>query len=85
MKKELRVFSATWCSPCQAMKPTLTELQAEGHDVDIKLLDAEENKDMAIELSIRSVPTLILFNDGKEIARTLGNKSRQEILDFVRQ
>ena len=64
---------ATWCGPCQAMAPVL---DAAAHDLEpglrIGKLDTDAQPDIAARYAIRSIPTLILFRNGQEVARTSG-------------
>ena len=66
-------FSAEWCGPCRMMAPILEELakDLEGNTKIVKLdIDASQGK--AAEYHVTSVPTIIIFKDGKEVDRTVG-------------
>lgn len=63
---EVLKFSATWCTPCKVMSATLKD--AEG----IKEIDIDQNRELAIEYNVRSVPTLVFLKDGVEVERTKG-------------
>lgn len=66
-------FWATWCGPCQMMAPVFAQL-AERHRRDLRVgkLDTDAAPQTAAQFSIRSIPTIILFRGGREIARTAG-------------
>jgi thioredoxin 1 len=73
-------FSATWCSPCQQLKPILEELATEldgkarlGH------VDVDQNQGLAQKHSVTSVPTMILFANGKMKERMLGLQPKNAI------
>ncbi len=66
-------FWATWCGPCQMMAPVFAQL-AERHRADVRVgkLETDAAPHTAAQFSIRSIPTLILFRSGREVARTAG-------------
>jgi thioredoxin 2 len=67
-------FWAPWCGPCRAMAPVLDRVASEmGTRVQVAKLNTDENQQIAGQLGIRSIPTLILFQRGKEIARRSGS------------
>lgn len=78
----LVAVKASWCGPCQTLTPILEELQSEGHP--IYLLDADEHGDFVGMNAIRSVPTMIVFRDGKEVQRVSGLKTKDEILEILK-
>lgn len=79
--KQVLKFSAAWCGPCQALSMTI-----KGEDdwgVDIKEIDIDEELDMSAEYGIRSVPTLVLMQDGKEVKRKSGALSKAQLREFI--
>lgn len=79
-------FSASWCGPCKAMAPAL-ESFAEGrrNEIAVVKLDIDEVPGIAAKYSIRSVPTLMLFKDGKPLAMKAGMMSEAQLAHFVDQ
>ena len=75
-------FTADWCNPCQRTRPITDELKREGL-VDFLYVDVDIEIKLAEQFGIKSIPTYILIEDGKEIKRMNGAKTRQEFLDFV--
>jgi len=69
-------FWAAWCAPCVTMEPYLRELAAklEGRGVPVLRLDVDdgESRELALELGVTSVPTLVLFAGGREVMRVVG-------------
>lgn len=73
-------FGASWCGPCKAMKPVIEELSAEYKGrATIWEIDIDSQKSLATDYMVQSIPTLILFKDGKEIQRFVGLQSKSTI------
>jgi thioredoxin 1 len=79
-------FWAAWCAPCRMMAPVLSEMAEEldGKAV-IAKIDVDANKKMAAQYGIRSIPTLILFKEGKQVNKFTGVKSKQALLKAIRE
>ncbi len=74
-------FWASWCMPCKMMAPVLNEVAEEAGDkVTIAKLNVDEQKATAARFSVRSIPTMILFQNGKEVKRIVGVKSKDYLL-----
>ena len=72
-------FTATWCPPCDALKPTLQSLSTARTDVEIVTLDVEESPVVAGRFGVRAMPTLILFLAGQPRAQLVGAHSRDKL------
>ena len=81
MKKILR-FTASWCQPCKSLAINLDEAKL---DVLIEVVDIDTQDALAIEYMIRSVPTLVLVEDGKEIKRMSGVKSVSQLKEWANE
>lgn len=77
-------FFATWCGPCKMLAPVLEEVskEFEGRAKVVKV-DVDELRDLAMEYHIASVPTVILFKDGKLVAQTMGFRPKQQFSDAL--
>jgi thioredoxin 2 len=77
---------AAWCGPCRSFAPTFaqaaTQLQGRCR---LAKLDSEANPQLSAQLGIRSIPSLILFKDGQEIARQSGALPLPQLLAWLRQ
>ena len=78
-------FWAPWCGPCRMVAPILDELSPvyEGK-VNIVKLNTDENQDIANEYGIRSIPTMIIFKDGKVFAQRVGALPKSGIEEFIK-
>ena len=65
-------FFATWCGPCKMLSPELEKLAEKRNDVTVLKVDIDEAMDIARSFGIMSVPTMILFKDGKEVSKKTG-------------
>ena len=75
-------FYADWCGPCKMMLPIIeelaNELQGKGK---VGKINVDENQDLALKYDVMSIPTLIIFKDGKEIKRFVGVRDKNELLE----
>ena len=66
-------FWAEWCVPCHMVSPVVEEIgRDKGDDLQVAKLNIDENPDITRRFGVMSIPTLMLFKDGKEIARVVG-------------
>jgi thioredoxin 1 len=77
-------FYATWCGPCQMMMPVIDELAKEAKDFTVAKLDIDQAPEVAAKYNVMSVPTFILFKDGKEAARMMGAMPKDLILEKIK-
>ena len=77
-------FWAAWCGPCRMMAPQFEAASADLEPlVRFTKLDTEAAPEVSSRYHIRGIPTMILFRDGKEIARQSGALDRRSIVDFI--
>ena len=77
-------FFAEWCGPCKAMKPVFDEAkQRLGDKVRIIKIDVDKNNILSQKLEIRSVPTLILYLNGKIMWRASGTRPLNELIEII--
>ena len=72
-------FTAAWCPPCRVMKPVLVELAAEREDLKVVQLDVDADQRTAAEYGVLSMPTFILFKDGREVQRLVGARPKRRL------
>lgn len=78
--KHILYFTADWCNPCARTRPFAKELIQEGYD--IKFIDADAEVELVKNLEVKSIPTFILFQNGQEVSRINGAKTKKQLLDF---
>lgn len=66
-------FAATWCAPCKTVANTIKRVQPEFSSVKFHEVDVDDHPNLAKDYKIRSVPTVIVFRNGEEITRIIGN------------
>lgn len=78
-------FYANWCGPCQLLAPVLEEIDDKklAEDVTFLKVNVDELMEIAQRYGIQSIPTLILFKDGKIANTALGYMNKSQVLKFV--
>ena len=78
-------FYATWCGPCKMLSPILEDVATElPENAVIAKLDIDESLDTAKDYNVMSVPTMIIFKDGKEVERLIGLRQKEQILEAIK-
>ena len=79
-------FWAEWCAPCKAIAPILDELAIELNDkLLIGKVNLDENQDLAMKYSIRSIPTILFFKDGELKDTKVGLSSKTDLVSWINQ
>ena len=74
-------FWAEWCGPCKMIAPTLAEIATEQRGkLTIGKLNVDDNPDTARRFDVMSIPTLLVFKDGKQVKRLVGAKGKGQLL-----
>lgn len=77
-------FFATWCGPCQALAPVLKEVKESlGDRITILKIDVDKNQQISSQYQVRGVPTMILFQAGKQLWRESGVVSKEKIISII--
>ena len=73
-------FWAAWCGPCRMLAPTVDEIANEVQNAKICKVNVDEQEALAAEFGIMSIPTLLVFQNGKPVAQAVGVQPKQAIL-----
>jgi thioredoxin-like negative regulator of GroEL len=79
--KNVFYFTADWCQPCKKVKPIVEDMEKEGFE--FQRIDADYEQLLVKQFQVKSIPTFILLEDGKELNRITGAKTREELEDFI--
>ena len=77
-------FFATWCGPCKMMEPVISKIAEENKGkVKVGKVNVDDENELAMKYGISSIPTLILFKDGKPLKTLIGLSSKSEIENMI--
>ncbi len=77
-------FWASWCGPCKMLSPIVDEVAEElGDTAKVGKINVDEESDLASKFQVMSIPTLVVIKDGKEVKRSVGVISKDEIKNLV--
>ncbi|MEQ8181907.1 MAG: thioredoxin, partial [Smithellaceae bacterium] len=79
-------FWAPWCGPCRAVGPIVEELADQFKDnVKVMKLNVDDSQKTAQNYNVRSIPTLILFKEGKIVDTLIGLAPKERLADFIKK
>ena len=82
-KNVLVDFNADWCGPCQMLKPILEELAEDEKPYKIVSVNVDDEGELAEQYGVFSIPCLVVFKGGEEVARSVGLQSREAIEELL--
>jgi thioredoxin-like negative regulator of GroEL len=78
--KKVELYSASWCSSCEVVKPIVEKLE----NVEVEIIDVEKETERAVSLSIRSIPVVrVLDEEGNQLGRLVGKITKQQIEELT--
>ncbi len=78
-------FWANWCGPCRMLAPIFEEVAEELHDtVRFAKLDVDESEDIAVNLGVMTIPTLLFYKGGKILKTNTGYLSKENLVDIIK-
>ncbi len=78
-------FFAKWCGPCKMLSPIVDELSNEMQDIVFVKVDIDESVDLANKFGILSIPTLLIFKNGKLNGKEVGFLSKSDLIRFINE
>ena len=76
-------FWASWCGPCRMLSPILDEIAEENPEIKVCKVNVDEQSELAAQYQIMSIPTLIVFRDGKVVNTASGARPKKQILALL--
>ena len=76
-------FFATWCGPCKMLSPVVDQVAEENAGIKVCKLNVDDAQDIAIQYGVMSIPTLIVFKDGKAVDQSVGVVPKAAIEELI--
>lgn len=77
-------FKGEWCGPCKVLAPTINEVVSEVNGIMYQEVDVDKEPMLAIQHKIKSLPTVIIEKDGKEVSRIIGVQSKNHYITTIK-
>ena len=76
-------FWASWCGPCRMVGPIIDEIAEERSDIKVCKINVDEQPELASSFNVMSIPTLMVFKDGKVVNKSMGAQPKAQILSMI--
>jgi thioredoxin-like negative regulator of GroEL len=78
--KQLWYFTADWCAPCKALGPTMNRV---AEQIQVNKINIDYEADVVQKYGVRNIPTVVLVENGQEVRRFSGNRSYNDVMNFI--
>lgn len=78
--KQLWYFTADWCAPCKALGPTMNRVSEQ---IQVNKINIDYEADVVQKYGVRNIPTVVLVENGQEVRRFSGNRSYNDVIQFI--
>ena len=76
-------FWASWCGPCRMVSPVVDEIADERSDILVGKINVDEQRELAAQFGVMSIPTLVVIKNGQEVQRSVGARPKNQILAML--
>lgn len=76
-------FWASWCGPCRMVSPVVDEIADERSDILVGKVNVDEQRELAAQFGVMSIPTLVVLKNGQEVQRSVGARPKSQILAML--
>lgn len=76
-------FFATWCGPCKMLSPVIDEIAEERSDIKVVKVNVDEQRELASQFGVMSIPTLVVIKEGKVVNTAMGARPKKDVLSLI--
>lgn len=80
--KNILYFTSDWCPPCKTLSPIMDKVKANS-GISMNKINVDNNKELVLQYHVKSIPTVVILEDNKEVSRFTGIRSESEILNLI--